>query len=263
MCIQNFLIKTPFDDLEIKTNDEKSLYISKAWMHLISPHFQAMLVNGFSESKQSIITLGYEHTILNILFNCVMFAHNGEDFVRKHFFTQLGTKEKICEFFSATNEYEFNGIKQLAEEHFSTDEHILKFFSAELVTTIYQLDLNKMKKQVLNLFRIKNLPMKNIKFDLIECVTLNFFRFNWKVYLSAIQEWLKYHDPIDEELEHSQIFVLSEKNFPKTIIDLLVEINRKFTKAPKTNAIINAFIVNILYPPLPVVASTIPPITSK
>ena len=89
----------------------------------------------------------------------------------------------------ACNEYQFDSIKLLADKYFSTDEYLLTLFSTETITTIYLLQLNKMQKNLKTMIKNKVLNIDLLKFDTMACETLNFFRFDKKIYLEASYKW--------------------------------------------------------------------------
>ena len=88
MNIDIFKTKQSFDDLEIKTSDGM-LYISKTWLCCISHYFSTMFNGNFSESNQNTIELSYESKILILLFKCILFGYNGNEYIENEYLEKL------------------------------------------------------------------------------------------------------------------------------------------------------------------------------
>ena len=249
MNTQDFLVRKIFDDLEISCSDGISLYIPRVCLSMVSPYFAAMFANNTTQSASEKISLKYESKILVLLFNSVIFGFCGENLIRREFFKKLETTKEVCDFFSACDEYKFTQVKRLADIHFSSTNNLIKFFSDELVATVHKFNLAKMTINIKILITRKQLKLENLNFATMECETLNFFWKNdWMYYLTALQKWSQFHDPTDEELENTGIFLFPFNYVPTADFNYLLNIVRKFTRAPNTKAKIYEKILNRLFP---------------
>jgi hypothetical protein len=248
MACQSFLENKLFEDLKIVAIDGE-LFVSKSWLCRVSPYFRATFKGNFMESEKTVLNLPHRSKILEILFQVVTYAYSDEkEYAKENFFAKLLTVEDVCDFLSVANEYLFLTVKKSADKYFSTETHIQTFFSAKLVITIHELTLSNMWTQCMNLLISKKLALENLKFDMISCDTLNFFRMTTGIYLFALEQWSKHNDPTDKELVHSKIFFLNHVNYNNTTIPGFLKIVSGFTKAPETKAAMNEVALNVLYP---------------
>jgi hypothetical protein len=190
-------------DLEIKCEDNVSIYVSRSSLAFISDYFKLLLLGNFKEGSSNIITLSHKSTILIILFKCVFYGFKGIEYCKK-ILNEINN-EDIWKFFSACDEYQLKSIIMLAEDFFSSDEKIIICFNAEMINLIHLLNLKKIADKIHKLIDNETIKITDLNFELINCVTLNFLN-HWKWFLQAFNLWLDKNETNDEELEKCKIF---------------------------------------------------------
>lgn len=236
-----FLTKKPFDDLEICSQDNISLYVSRGWLAGVSEYFRVLLSGGFSETQRGKINLSYTGKILQILFTYINKGYLGEGFIEEECLKRLKTTDEVCDFLFACNEYQLDPVKNYCEEYFSAKEYLVSLFNTDLLITIRLLGLQEMGKKI-NEILSNNIEMLNyLDYDKLSADDISFT--NFIVFTRAVEMWSKKHDPTDEEIEEAEwnVIKLEFDNISryseisssyKNIVRDFERIVRKFNRAP-------------------------------
>lgn len=236
------------EDLEVKTQDDQILYVSKSWLCFHSEYFKALLTNGCAESYDKQIKLSHNCIVLEIVFGWLCYAYRGEESVNL-LLSKIDTNDLLYDFFSALEEYNLISCKKYAEKFYATENmtrillktkcdhsliEIVVTFKLDLMKELYNSYLNTEQKWF-------NCSAKNCNLK-----EINEFTSHWDPFLNFFSEWLIDRDPTDDDLQsiiNLKFEVLSVKNVEK-----LIRIIRKFTKADKFKQIVFDKISYVLYP---------------
>jgi hypothetical protein len=191
-------------DLEIKCNDNVSIYIGRIELARKTNFFESLLLGNFKEATSNVISLSHNSTVLITLFKYVLYGFKGNDYRKKQLNNLI--HEDINDFFYACDEYQFNSVIDEADEYFSSDEKIMICFNAEMINVIHRLKLKKMTDKIKELINDEEINLTDLEFELMDINTLSFFNDYRRDYLLAISLWLDKHETNDEELEKSGIF---------------------------------------------------------
>jgi len=242
-----FTTKGPFDDLEINSLDKVKIYCSKGWLYHVSPYFQALLTSGFSESKDSVITLSYKSKIIIILLECMYETVNREDYSKKILLDKITKKEDLCELLHLCNEYQLFSVKKIIDIIFSESTVINKFFSTELITTIHLLELPQMKEAI-NKYTRRNIKIfDSLDFTIMSHKTLSFFT-RWDELIYCFKKWAAINEVTDEILEQAAIFDTDFADMSPEYAPQLMLIIRKCDKAPVYQLRVLKLLSRVLYP---------------
>lgn len=242
-----FLDKNQFTDLEIDTLDNKKMYVSKFWLYNISDFFKPLLTNGFAESNGNTIKLDCRSKILDILFKCYYFGLKGNDFIIKNCFEKLNGATDVCDFFRAANLYLLNEIMIIAENYFSTDIQIFSLYSTELIETVRLLQLENIKKNIMNNLIENKLSISSLDFDNMNCITLFFFD-KWKFFVDAFCLWLTKHEPTEQELKNGKMYLVGYDRTPSEYVEKLIIHIRKIKNATTFKNTVLEKLTYALYP---------------
>lgn len=211
------LNKCQFNVLEIKTIDNKSIYVPREWFISISHYFKSLLTNGCEEFDSNLCYLGYESKFLLILFDTINSFHR-PNFINYLYtnFSKLTTIEDIYNFASMLTEYQLDGIiLQLFDSYLANNKELLKsIMTSRLIDTLYLFNFKETQVFLLNVLNenidiIKLLDYTNINFEFVEL----FFEHGIKIHFKIFRLWTAAHQPTEKQLMKSKLLKYDYKHF--------------------------------------------------
>jgi hypothetical protein len=158
MNTELFLVKEEFDDLEIETADGVVLFTSRGWLYHTSAYFKTLLLSKCKESFENRIHLEYSSDIILYLFKYIFYAsHKDANTFHKNIFDSIDNIDHICDFFNICNEYDFQHISQIFENHLINNKKLCAIYCNDLLSTINKLNLSLLKAELKKLFGEKKI----------------------------------------------------------------------------------------------------------
>lgn len=238
MSSKEFIERQMFDDLEIKTSDDMTLYTSKAWLYNVSDYFKELLTKNFKEGNGNQIKLNYPFVELVLVLKCVK-AIGSSNEQRNECLLQIDNIKNVNVFLEMCNEFKLSVIGNMLDQYFVNGDKLRHMFSLQFLRTVNALGLTETKLKMNELLRTNSalyfgvLGITNMKID--ELYTLTSILSRWGTKYEILKLWLGSHDPTDEEIEKYNIFGDYEnyKNIEPWYILHLPLILKTLKNAPK------------------------------
>lgn len=197
--------KQLFNTLEIKTSDNKSIYVPREFVASLSPYFEALLSNGCKESYEDSCYLDYELKIISVIISAVNESYRGTDYVSENHFTKLCTSEDINNFVSALTEYQLDHILHVFDKYLSRQK-LDTYMSSDLFNTVCRFKLTKTRDNFIaflkdNKYFLKFLDYSKVDFEFTEL----YFDMGSLEHLKIFTLWAVVHRPTDNQLVESRL----------------------------------------------------------
>jgi hypothetical protein len=193
-----FQSKERFTDIIINTSNDQQIYIPKIFLTSNSEYFKKY----FNKNPtQETINLPHRYRILTILFNCVLVGINGQKYIEKTFFSKLKNVDDVCDFISAFDEFEMIPVRDKFDLYLSKKYRIRDFMCSKFISIAVKSGLAQATKRILKVLIETPTLLKNIDFNELKCVDLNFFSAtSWGFFIRVLTLWMNSHNPTDEEI---------------------------------------------------------------